>query len=134
MGAGGPEIVEPELGADDVARLKAFGAFEQIELHGLTLVQRAIAVLLNRGEMYENVLPRGALDKTISLRPVEPLHCSLLSHKTPPLSLRIRSLDFPIVAPRERSSPLERASETRLRVSVQKKITPKQKTPRFNAA
>src|SRR6267154_4282895 len=102
MGAGGPEIVEPELGADDVARLKAFGAFEQIKLHGLTLVERAIAVLLNRGEMYENVLPRGALDKTISLRPVEPLYCSLLSHKTPPLSLRIRSLDFPIVL-RERS-------------------------------
>src|ERR1700690_1260279 len=35
------------LGADDVARLEAFGAFEQIKLHGLTLVQRAVAVLLN---------------------------------------------------------------------------------------
>ncbi len=27
------------LGADYVARLKAFGAFEQIKLHGFTLVQ-----------------------------------------------------------------------------------------------
>jgi hypothetical protein len=35
------------LCADDVARLKAFGAFEQIELHGLTLVERTVAVLLN---------------------------------------------------------------------------------------
>jgi hypothetical protein len=30
--------------------------------------------------MYENVLARGALDETISLRPIEPLDCSLLSH------------------------------------------------------
>ena len=49
------------LCADDVARLKAFGAFEQIELQGLTLVERAVAVLLNGGEMYEDVLSRGAL-------------------------------------------------------------------------
>src|SRR5271169_4596058 len=81
------------LGADDVARLKAFGAFEQIELHGLTLVERAVAVLLNGGEMHEDVFSRGALDESISLRPVEPLYCSLLSHrKTPfPSSLRISS-------------------------------------------
>ena len=69
------------LGADYVARLKAFGAFEQIELHGLTLVERAVAVLLNRGEMYKDILARGALDKAISLRPIEPLHCSFLSHR-----------------------------------------------------
>src|ERR1017187_9224391 len=72
------------LRANDVARLKAFGAFEQIKLHGLTLVERAVAVLLNGGEMYENVFARGALDKAISLRPVEPLHCSFLSHRKTP--------------------------------------------------
>jgi len=64
------------LGANDVTRLKAFGAFEQIELNGLTLVERAVAVLLNRGEKNEGVFPRGALDETVSLRPVEPLYCS----------------------------------------------------------
>jgi hypothetical protein len=72
------------LGADYVAGLKAFGAFEQIELHGLTLVERAVAVLLNGGEVYENVFTRGALDETISLRPVEPLNSSLLSHRKTP--------------------------------------------------
>src|ERR1700678_61439 len=68
------------LGADDVARLKALGAFQQIEFHGFTLVKRAVTVFLNRGEMYKNVLPCRALDEAISLRPVEPLYCSLLSH------------------------------------------------------
>ena len=54
------------LSADDVARLKAFGAFEEIELHGLTLVERAVAVLLDGGKMDENVVSRGALDETVS--------------------------------------------------------------------
>jgi hypothetical protein len=31
--------------------------------------------------MHENVFSRGALDKTISLRPVEPLHSTFLSHR-----------------------------------------------------
>ena len=68
------------LRADDVSSLKALGAFEEIKLHGLALVERAVPVFLDRGEMYEHILPRGALDKSISLRPVEPLYCSLLSH------------------------------------------------------
>jgi len=65
---------------DDVCRLKAFGALEQIELHGLTFIQGAVAVLLDRGEVHEHIFSRGALDEPISLRPVEPLHCSFLSH------------------------------------------------------
>jgi len=68
------------LCADDVGRLEAFGAFEQVKLHGFTLVQGAVAVLLDGGEVHENIFPRGALDKYISLRPVEPLHCTFLSH------------------------------------------------------
>ena len=35
----GCQIATSALGADDVARLKALGAFQQIELHGLTLVE-----------------------------------------------------------------------------------------------
>jgi len=31
--------------------------------------------------MDENVLPGGALDKTVALGSVKPLHCTLLSHK-----------------------------------------------------
>ena len=40
------------LCADDVGRLKALRAFQQIELYGLTLVQGAVAVFLNRGKVY----------------------------------------------------------------------------------
>src|SRR5208282_5099836 len=68
------------LGADDVGRLEAFGALEQIKLHGFTLVQGAVAVLLDGGEVHEYIFPRGALDKSIALRPVEPLDCTFLSH------------------------------------------------------
>jgi hypothetical protein len=31
--------------------------------------------------MHEHILSRGALDESVSLRPVEPLHSTLLSHK-----------------------------------------------------
>src|SRR5579864_8737547 len=68
------------LGANYVCRLKALGALEQVKLHGFTLVQGAIAVLLDGGEVYEHVLTGRAMDKSISLRPVEPLYCSFLSH------------------------------------------------------
>ena len=68
------------LRADDVGRLKAFGAFQQIKLNGLALVQGAVAVFLDRGKVYEHIFPRRALDESISLRPVEPLHCTFLSH------------------------------------------------------
>src|SRR5258708_28368016 len=40
------------LGADDVSSLKALGAFEEIKLHGLALVERSVPVLLNPGEMH----------------------------------------------------------------------------------
>src|ERR1700734_4066861 len=72
------------LGAQNVCRLKAFGALEQLKLPGLSFVERAVAVLLDCGEVHEHILSRGALDEPISFRPVEPLDCSLLSHgKTP---------------------------------------------------
>src|ERR1035438_1583806 len=67
--------------AHDVARLKAFRPFEQIEFHGLALIQRTITVLLDSREMHEHILAGRALDESVSLRPVEPLHSTLLSHK-----------------------------------------------------
>jgi len=68
------------LCANYVGRLEAFGALEQVKLHGLTLVERAVAVLLDGGEVHEYIFPRGALDEAIALRPVEPLDCTFLSH------------------------------------------------------
>jgi hypothetical protein len=114
------------LGANDVARLEAFGAFQQIELHGLTLIERAVAVLLNRGEMYENVLSRGALDKSISLRPVKPLYCSLLSHgKTPFTFVKNCSPDLQYCGPGEPGRPLKENGGTESRPLVPKKSPPK---------
>src|SRR5206468_13058298 len=68
-------------GAHDVACLKSFRTFEQVELHALALIQSAIAVLLDGGEMHEDVFAGGPLDEAKPFGSVEPLHCSLLSHK-----------------------------------------------------
>src|SRR4051794_34146751 len=68
------------LRADYVCCLKALGALEQVKLDGLAFVERTISVLLDRGEVNENILSCGALDKSISFRPVKPLHCTFLSH------------------------------------------------------
>ena len=69
------------LNACYVGRLKALGAFQKIELHGFAFVECAITLLLDSGEMHEDVFAGGALDKALTLGPVEPLHCTLLSHK-----------------------------------------------------
>jgi hypothetical protein len=82
-------------GADDVTRLEPLGALQQIELHGFALVQRAVTILLDGGEMNEDVFPCGPLDKTISFSPVKPLYCTLLSHNellSPLLRLEIHIL------------------------------------------
>jgi hypothetical protein len=67
-------------GAHDVTRLEPLGALQQIKLHGFALIQRAVTILLDGGEMNEDVFPSGPLDKTVSFSPVKPLHCTLLSH------------------------------------------------------
>ena len=66
------------LCADNVGCLEAFRPLQQIELNRFALVQRAVTVLLDGGEMDKNIFAGGALDKTISLSPVEPLYCCLL--------------------------------------------------------
>jgi hypothetical protein len=74
------------LETSDVRRLKAFRAFEQIELYGFAFVKRAVSVLLDRREMDEDVLASGALDKSITLCSVKPLYSSLLSHRETPFA------------------------------------------------
>ncbi len=67
------------LQADNVFRLKALGALGDFKLHRRALLKAAIAFTLNGGEVDENVLSRRALDETVALAGVEPLHCSLFS-------------------------------------------------------
>jgi hypothetical protein len=79
-------MVAAKSDANNVRCLEAFWAFEQIELHGFAFIERAVSILLNRGEMDEHVLTSGALDKTITLCSVKPLHSSLLSHRATPFA------------------------------------------------
>src|SRR5262245_39866845 len=58
-----------------VLRLLALRAVDNLELHGLPLVQRLVPFLLDRRELNENV--RAALvpsDEPVALRGVKPLH------------------------------------------------------------
>jgi len=66
----------------NIGGLEAFGTFEQIELYKFAFIQTTIAIFLNGGEMDEHVFPGGPLDETITFGPIEPLHCTLLSHRT----------------------------------------------------
>jgi hypothetical protein len=70
--------------ANYVRRLEPFRALQQIELHSFPLVQGTVSILLDRGEMHEHILSGGSLDKPIALSPVEPFHCSFLSHEKTP--------------------------------------------------
>ena len=98
-------------GADDVTRLEALGALQQIELDGFALIQRAVAVLLDGGEMNEDIFPCGPLDKTVSFSPVKPLYCSLLSHNE--LLSPLPRLEFPMLGEaRALLSPLKACGRT----------------------
>jgi hypothetical protein len=61
----------------NVRSLQALGAADDFKLDRLAVVQRAITIRNDGGEMDENVLPRLALDEAIALAGIEPLHCSL---------------------------------------------------------
>ena len=74
-----------KLGFGYVFSLKTLGTLPDLELDQLSLVQRLIAIHLDRGEVNENIFSRLPLDETITLRCIEPLHHALFS------SQRIRS-------------------------------------------
>jgi len=61
----------------NVGGLQALGAADDLKLDRLAVVQRAIAIGDDRGEMDENVLSGLALDETKALAGIKPLHCSL---------------------------------------------------------
>src|SRR5262249_36865366 len=68
------------LEARDVLCLKALRTLLDFELHRLTLVEGLVTVHHDGGEVDENIFPGLALDESIALRSVEPLHCSLFLH------------------------------------------------------
>jgi len=60
-----------------VLGLKAFGAFDHLELHGLAFREAPKAARLNDGVMDEYVLSVGTAQKAVAFRVVKPLHGSL---------------------------------------------------------
>lgn len=61
----------------NVGSLQALGAADDFKLDRLAVVQRLVAIRLDRGEVDENVLSGLALDETKAFAGVKPLDCSL---------------------------------------------------------
>ena len=76
QGAGPPIRLE----ASDVRSLQTLGTAGDFEFNRLAFVQRLVPIRLDSGKVDENVLAGLALDESIALAGVEPLHCSLFSH------------------------------------------------------
>ena len=68
------------LEASDVRSLQTLGTAGDFEFNRLAFVQRLVPIRLDSGKVDENVLAGLALDESIALAGVEPLHCSLFSH------------------------------------------------------
>jgi hypothetical protein len=65
---------DPTLSAThDVRGVEAFGALLAFKFHRIAFVQSLITVLLYSGEVYEDILTGGTLNKAISFGSVEPL-------------------------------------------------------------
>jgi hypothetical protein len=74
-----------------VFSLKAFGAFYDIEGHGLAFLQALEARALDCREMYEEILAAGTAQKAESLRVIEPT--SLFLVFTVPCSIELVPLN-----------------------------------------
>ena len=73
-----PEIFQSKwLQRLDVRRLQALGAADDFEFDRLAVIQRLVAIRLDRGKMYEYIFPGLTLDEAKAFAGVEPLYCSL---------------------------------------------------------
>jgi hypothetical protein len=71
------ELVLDELDSLDVLGLPALGAFDNVELNGLTFLQAAETAGLDGRVVNENVFAVLTADEAVALRVIEPLNCSL---------------------------------------------------------
>lgn len=67
--------------AQYVCSQKALGPLHEFILHGLSLIQGPVAILLDSGKVDEHVFPGRALNEAIAFGSVKPLYSSLLFHK-----------------------------------------------------
>src|SRR5690242_306464 len=73
----GPDFATDCLQRGDVRRLQALRTVHDLELHALTLGQRAEALSRDGGVVHEHVGPALLSDEPKPLRVVEPLHGTL---------------------------------------------------------
>ena len=79
QGAGSALIVGWNLELLDALSLKTFGTLRNGELHRFALGERSVSFCLDGGVMDENIISGSALDESIALRVVKPLHDTLFS-------------------------------------------------------
>jgi len=92
------------LEADYVLGLQALRALLDFKFDGLAFVEGLVALGLDRRKVDENILPGLALDETVSLAGVEPLHSSLFFH------FSVTSLIIKLFARWFASSPQKKAA------------------------
>lgn len=78
-GAGRALIVGWFLELLDALSLQTFGTLRNGELYRLAFRERSVSFCLDGGVMDEDIISGSALDKSIALRVVEPLHYTLFS-------------------------------------------------------
>ena len=78
---GSDQLRSSFLVADYVDCVEPFGALLALKIYHVALVEGLESILLNGREMHKNIFAGRALDKSIALGPVKPLHYATFSHK-----------------------------------------------------
>jgi hypothetical protein len=69
-----------KLEAGHVLRLQALGTLADFKFNGLSFVERFVSLHRDGRKMDEHIFAGLALDESVALAGVEPLHCSLFFH------------------------------------------------------
>src|SRR5262249_59258022 len=79
-GTGVPSAGHASSDDSNVLGFLALAARGDVELDALALLQRAVALALNRREVDEDVVRAFTLDEAVTLLGIEKLHCALRCH------------------------------------------------------
>ena len=105
----------------DACSLQPLLAFDDLELNGLALFERSVALGQNRALMHENVWAAFALDKAVALFSVKPLHCSLLfTHGFTLFLLPVRQAEYMLPPSRSGEGGLSPGEQQRERLQLMK--------------
>jgi hypothetical protein len=110
QGAGRMRIVGWFLELLDALGLQAFGTLCDGELHRFAFGERSVSFRLDGGVMDENIISGSALDESIALRVVEPLHDTLFSLHI--VSVFLCLFKFNLFSSRNRSPKTAKAAKS----------------------